>query len=391
MRKILAIGWANTRRFLRQRANLFFVFVFPVLIILLLGMMYGGGLGYRIGVHVAGEGGPLTADLVAALDDLDDITVATYDSEAALTEAVQRGRVTAGVLIPAGYDDALTGGGSVEVGVVARPSDQNAMLARETVRDVVSRQATPIRAARFAAEQGAAYFTDALPVAQALAGQEAAITVAYSQAGDSAFEDFDKLGTFDLGASQELVLFMFLTSLTAAADLILTRKLGVARRMLSTPTSTGVIVGGEVAGRFGVALVQGVYIMVGTLLLFGVNWGDPLGAIAILMLFALVGSGAAMLSGALFRNEQQAGGIGVLLGLGLAAIGGAMAPIEVFPPAMKTAALFTPHAWAIDAFSELVRRDGGFLDILPQLGVLAAFAAFFMGLATWRLHRVLTR
>jgi len=390
MRKMLAIGWANTLRFLRQRANLFFVFVFPVLIILLLGMMYGGGLSYRIGVHVAGAGGPLAANLVAALDDLDDISVTAYDSEAALTEAVQRGKVTAGVLVPAGYDAALMGGASAEVGVVARTSDQNALAARETVRDVVARQAAPIRAARFAAGQGAAPFADALPVAQALARREAAITVAYSQAGESAFEDFDKLGTFDLGASQELVLFMFLTSLTAAADLILTRKLGVARRMLSTPTSTGVIMGGEVAGRFGVALVQGIYIMVGTLLLFGVNWGDPLGAIAILVLFALVGSGAAMLSGSLFRNEQQAGGIGVLLGLGLAAIGGAMAPIEVFPPAMKTAALFTPHAWAVDAFAELVRRDGGFLDILPQLGVLAAFAVFFMALATWRLHRVLT-
>jgi ABC-2 type transport system permease protein len=391
MRKVLAIGWANTRRFLRQRSNLFFVFVFPILIILLLGMMYGGGMGYRIGVHVAGEGGPLASELVAALDTLEDVSVNTYDSEMALTDAVQRGKVTAGVVVPPDYDAALAGGGSVEVGVVARPTDQNAMLARETVRDVVSRQATPIRAARFAAEQGAAYFTDALPVARALAGQEAAITVAYSRAGESLFEGFEKLGTFDLGASQELVLFMFLTSLTAAADLILTRKLGVARRMLSTSTSTAVIVGGEVAGRFGVALVQGIYIMVGTLLLFGVNWGDPLGAIAILVLFALVGSGAAMLSGSLFRNEQQAGGVGVLLGLGLAAIGGAMAPIEVFPPAMKTAALFTPHAWAIDAFTELVRRDGGLLDILPQLGVLAAFAACFMMLATWRLHRVLTR
>jgi ABC-2 type transport system permease protein len=391
MRKVLAIGSANTRRFLRERANLFFVFVFPVLIILLLGMMYGGGMGYRIGVHVAGAGGPLAANLVAALDELEDADVSTYPTEAALTDAVQRGSVVAGVLIPANYDDALTGGGSAEVGVVARPSDQNAMLAREAVRDVVSRQATPIRAARFATEEGAASFADALPMAQVLAGQETAITVTYTQAGESVFEGFDKLGTFDLGASQELVLFMFLTSLTAAADLILTRKLGVARRMLSTPTSTGVILGGEVAGRFGVALVQGIYIMVGTLLLFGVSWGDPLGAIAILVLFALVGSGAAMLSGSLFRNEQQAGGIGVLLGLGLAAIGGAMVPIELFPPAMKTVALFTPHAWAVDAFSELVRRDGGFLDILPQLGVLAAFAAFFMGLATWRLRRVLTR
>ncbi len=168
------------------------------------------------------------------------------------------------------------------------------------------------------------------------------------------------------------------------------REMWVARRMLSTPTSTGVILVGEAAGRFGVAMVQGVYIMLGTLVIFGVNWGDPLGAIAVVVLFALVGSGAAMLSGALFRNEQQAGGLGVLLGLGLAAVGGAMVPIELFPDTMQTIARCTPHAWAIDAFAELVRRDGGLLDILPQLGVLAAFAAVFMALATWRLHRVLT-
>lgn len=390
MRKVLAIGWANTLRFLRQRSNIFFVFVFPVLIVLLLGMMFGGGFDARVGVYTAGEEGPLATELVAALDDLEEVQVTSYDSPGTLTEDVQRGAVAAGVLVPAGYDDALMGGASVDVDVVTRPNDQNGMLAVETVRDVVARQAMPLRAARFADEQGAVSFAQALVVGQIMAAKGAAVTVEYSQAGTSVFEGFSQLGTFDLGASQELVLFMFLTSLAAAADLILTRKLGVARRMLSTPTSTGVIVGGEVAGRFGVALVQGVYIMVGTLLLFGVNWGDPLGAMAVLVVFALVGSGAAMLSGSLFRNEQQAGGIGVLLGLGLAAVGGSMVPIELFPPAMKTVAQFTPHYWAVDAFADLVRRGEGFVGILPQLGVLAAFALAFMALATWRLHRVLT-
>jgi len=390
VKKILAIGWVNTVRLLRQRSNIFFVFVFPVLIILLLGVMFGGGFDAKVGVHVAGEGGPLAAALVEALDALEDIAVERLDSPEALTEAVQRGVVTAGVLVPAEYDSGLMNGEAVAVGFVARPSDQNGQLARETVREVVAAQGLPIRAARFAAGQGAGSFEDALAAARLVAAQEPSLTVTYTQAGESAFEDFEDLGTFDLGAGQELVLFMFLTSLAAAADLILTRRLGVARRMLSTPTSTGVILAGEVAGRFGVAMVQGVYIMVGTLVIFGVNWGDPLGAIAVVVMFALVGSGAAMLSGAIFRNEQQAGGLGVLLGLGLAAIGGAMVPIELFPDTMATIARFTPHAWAIDAFAELVRRDGGFLDILPQLGVLALFAVGFMGLATWRLHRVLT-
>ena len=161
--------------------------------------------------------------------------------------------------------------------------------------------------------------------------------------------------------------------------------------MLSTPTSTLVVVGGEATGRFAVALIQGVYIMVGTLLIFGVNWGDPLGAVAVLIVFAMVGAGAAMLMGSIFHNDQQAGGLGVLLALGLAALGGSMVPIEIFPENIQTVAKFTPHSWAIDAFAELVRRDGTLVDILPQLGVLLGFAVVLIMLATWRLRRVLTR
>jgi ABC-2 type transport system permease protein len=388
--KILTVGWANTLRLFRQRSNIFFVFVFPLLIILLLGVMFGGGFDALVAVSVEGEEGPLAASLIEDLDALDDISVERFASVEAATDAVQRGRVTAGVLIPAGFDAGLLGGEAMEVGFLTRPGDQNGMLTLEAVRAVVAAAGTPIRAARFAAVAGIASFETALPIAQLVASGEPGLTVTYATAGDSMFEDFENLGTFDMGAGSQLVLFMFLTSLAGAADLILTRRLGVARRMLSTPTSTGVILMGEAAGRFGVAMVQGVYIMVGTLLIFGVNWGDPLGAAAVVILFALVGSGAAMLSGSLFQNEQQAGGLGVLLGIGLAAIGGAMVPIELFPGTMQTIARFTPHAWAIDAFAELVRRDGGLLDILPQLGVLAAFAAFFLVLATWRLHRVLT-
>jgi ABC-2 type transport system permease protein len=160
--------------------------------------------------------------------------------------------------------------------------------------------------------------------------------------------------------------------------------------MLSTPTRTSTIVAGETLGRYGVALTQGLYIMLGTLLMFRVDWGDPAGAIAIVLLFAAVGSGAGMLMGALFENDQQAGGLGVLFGLVLAAAGGAMVPVEVFPETMQTVAKFTPHYWAIDGFAEMVRRGGSLDDILLNLAILAGFAVLFQVLATWRLHRTLT-
>ncbi len=391
MKKVLAIGWVNIVRFMRERANLFFVFAFPLLIILLLGAMYGSGFDTKVGVLVEGTGGPLTDRLLAAVEDLDETTVVVFDSQASLVDAVQRGRADGGLVIPSDYDAALSEGGFAEVTFVGRPADQTAQLLQVSVSEVLATELAPIRAARFAEVETGIGFGELLVQARAVVPRSERVSVVYREAGEPLFEGIEELGAFDLGASQQLVLFMFLTSLAGSAALIQTRRLGVARRMLSTPTSTLVIVGGEATGRFAVAIIQGIYIMVGTLLIFGVKWGDPLGAIAVLIMFALVGAGAAMLMGALFHNDQQAGGLGVLVSLGLGALGGSMVPIEIFPENIQTVAKFTPHSWAIDAFAELVRRDGSIVDILPQLGVLAAFAAVMLLLATWRLQRVLTR
>jgi ABC-2 type transport system permease protein len=391
MRKVLSIGWVNIVRFMRERANLFFVFAFPLLLILLLGAMYGSGFDTKVGVLVEGDGGPQAERLVAAIEDLEETTVVEVDSVAGLTDAVQRARVDGGVVVPQDYETAISGGGVTQVTFIGPPADQTAQLLQVSVGEVLAAEMAPIRAARFAEVATGGSFAELLAQARAVVPLSQTVSVTYREAGEPLFEGFDELGAFDLGASQQLVLFMFLTSLAGSAALIETRRLGVARRMLSTPTSTLVVVGGEATGRFAVALIQGVYIVVGTLLIFGVNWGDPLGAVAILIVFALVGAGAAMLMGSVFHNDQQAGGLGVLLALGLAALGGSMVPIEIFPESIQTVAKFTPHSWAIDAFAELVRRDGTLVDILPQLGVLIGFAAVLILVATWRLRRVLTR
>jgi ABC-2 type transport system permease protein len=131
---------------------------------------------------------------------------------------------------------------------------------------------------------------------------------------------------------------------TGAARLIETRRLGVARRILSTPTPVRTILAGQTLGRLAVALLQALLIVAGSALLFGVRWGDPAGTAAVVIAFSLVGAGAGTLIGSMFSNEEQAGPVAILIGLGLAALGGSMVPLEVFPPAMRTVAHLTPHA-----------------------------------------------
>ena len=137
-------------------------------------------------------------------------------------------------------------------------------------------------------------------------------------------------------------------------------------------------------------MVQGVFIMLGSLFAFGVNWGSPVAASALLLAFAAVGAGGGMLLGSVLDNDEQGASLGVFLGLGFAAIGGAMVPIEIFPETMKTVAHFTPHAWAIDGFSDLIRHDGGLADVLPEIGVLALYAIGLLAAAAYLLRRKLT-
>ncbi len=384
--KVLAIASANLQRLFRDRSNIFFVLILPVGIILLIGAQFGGGFEPKVGVVSEGDGAFVT-ELVEMLEAQPAFVVRSYDDVDALLTAVERGTAQAGVVIPADHDQLLRSGGTSEVGFVARADGVGQQL-RSTVDSVINAQASRVRAARVLSDATATSFDEALGIVGEVDNGLPRIGVATRTVGEALFPA--TMGQFDLGASSQLVLFMFLTGLTGSAALIQSRTLGVSTRMLSTPTKTSTIILGEALGRYAVVLVQGVYIMALTLVVFQVEWGDPLGAVAILLTFGAVAAGTAMLMGTLFRNDQQAGGIGVMAGLGLAALGGCMVPIEIFPETMRTVAHFTPHAWALDGFADLVRRDGTFVDVLPEVGVVTAFAVVIFAISAWRYRKVLT-
>jgi ABC-2 type transport system permease protein len=384
--KVLTIAGTNLRRLFRERSNIFFVIILPILLILLLGSVFGGGLTPVLGI-VAEDTGQLGRELAAAIEGTEGLTTERYDDRDSLLTAVERGRVSAGVVIPAGYDQRVRAGEDVALPFYGRP-DSNARHLRSSIVAAVARQNEVLRAARFAASEGVGPFEQVLPLAREAAQVTPGVTVESVRVGEAPVE---RTGAFEYGASTQLLLFVFLTSLTGGLALIETRTLGLSRRMLSTPTSIQTILAGEALGRFAVALLQGVLIMVGSALLFGVTWGNLTGAISVLLLFCLVGTGAAMLFASVLSNVQQAIGVALLLGLGMAAIGGSMAPLEIFPDTLRTIARITPHAWGNEAFTELIGRNGTVVDILPQLGVLALYAAVLLALSTWRLRKVLTQ
>lgn len=385
--KSLSIGWVNVKRLFRERSNIFFVFIFPIAIVLLVGLQFGGDFRPAIGLS-SGDDGEIASAIEDALVADGSLEVQPFESDSELIAAIERGAIQAGLLLPADMDSDAADGVRLEFEYVSRPDGAGPQL-QSIVSAIIAEVMAPVGAAQFADVETGAGFAPALVVARSVSDQVEPIGVEVRSVGESLFPA--TMGQFDLGASSQLVLFVFLTALAGSAALILTRKLGISKRMLSTPTRIGSIIVGESLGRFGTALIQGIYIIVLTFLIFRVNWGDPIGAFLLLVALAAVGAGAGMLLGSVFDNDEQAGGVGVVLSLGLAALGGAMVPSELFSPTMRTIAHLTPHAWALDGYAVLVRHDGSTLDILPQLGVLAIYAIVLLSLAAWRLRIAITR
>ncbi len=388
--KILVIAGTSIRRLLRDRSNIFFVFLMPLLLILILGAAFGGSGDSRIG-FVAVGGGELAKDLRGRIAAAEGVAVRDFDDPDAVILAVERGQLEAAVILPDGYDTSLRGGEGVTVKFVASP-DASAQALKNTVQSAVTEQGAVLRAAAFATTQGAVDFSGALANAEKNTKTVVGLKIEQSTVGEPFA--FSQLGRFELGAYSQLLLFVFLTSMTGSTALIQSRQLGVSRRMLSTPTPVRTILLGEALGRLGVALVQGLLIIVGTAIFFGVDWGDPLGASATFLLFSLGAAGVGMLMGAVFANDQQAGGLGVMLGIGLGALGGCMIPLaimKIFSPTLWQVAHITPHAWGIEAFEELILRNGTIADITLELAILAAFAAVVFALGAWRLRASLTR
>lgn len=381
----VAVAGTELRLFLRDRSNLFFVFVFPLLLVLMIGLQFGEGASAGR-VAVSGVGSDLQTGLVEQLED-DDVVVSdpAWDDALAL---LARGRLDVAVRVDAGAAAAYDRGQAVTLEVV-RGSSGSAQVVEQQVRVA----ADALRADRnriLALEDAGVPAARAGAAIEAAEGQVVAPRLEVTSV-DRLSEEFAGMGQYEVGASGQVLLFTFLACLGGSATLIQARRLGVVSRMLAGPMTAGELVAGQILGRWAIALFEGGYLMVATSLLFGVDWGNLPLALLVLLLFSLVAAGAAILVGTLLENEGAASGAGVGLGLVLAALGGSMFPLELFPDTMRTISRVTPHSWAYEALADIQRRDAGLLDVLPQLGVLAAMALALAVLGGWTLRRSLAR
>ena len=387
LRKALALGRVNLLRQVRDRSDAFFVFVLPTIVVLALGLQFGGSARARLGVVVPAGDAAAAAFVALLAGDATRFEIRPVGDSTALDAQVARGQLEAGVVVPDGFADGLRGDGTVEVRYVATPAALAAGL-RAPIDAAVARLEAVTTAARLSVAADLADWQVALAAAEAHYRDVPGVEVEVTQVGQPGL--FAGFSGFSFGASTQLILFTFLTSMTAAGRLVEARRLGVSRRMTATPTGPWTIVAGEGVGRYLIAVLQAGYIVAVTAIAFSVDWGDPLAAAVLVALFALVSAAAALLVGALARTPEQASSMGIFLGLALGALGGCMIPYQTMPDAMQSIARVVPHSWALLGLQDLIRTGAGIEAVLPNIAVLVGFSVVLLALAAWRFRKAIT-
>lgn len=363
----------DLRRLTRDRLALFFVAVLPFVLIVAIGSFIPPEDVDVVLAVVDQDGSPATADLLEALRADDSIQLETgYDRRGAERD-VRIQTVSAAIVLPEGFGAHLAAG-SATIEVLADPASSSASLVQSALSEAVGEQAELLTVQR---ELTAAGATDPAAIAeQAVAATEGSavdVTVVGDESSGS---------NYAFVAGGQMILFMFVNSLTAGAGFIEMRRLGILGRARAGPVDAGDMLFGLGVSRFLIATGLAVMITVLAALVYDVEWGSLAVLGSVIVLFGLVSAGASTLIGALFDEPDAAVSVGIPVGIGMAALGGCMFPLFLAPEAMQVAAkILTPHAWAVDAILGTAYDGKGLGQLWTNLAVLALWAVVLTALA----------
>jgi ABC-type multidrug transport system permease subunit len=186
---------------------------------------------------------------------------------------------------------------------------------------------------------------------------------------------------------QFTVLSAFFLVLVVGWLFVAERTHGTLVRLRAAPLARWQILLGKLLPCLLVSLVQGVVLLLAGRLVVNLSWGaEPWLLMLVVACTSAAAVGLAMLVASVARTETQVAVYGVLLVLVLGGVSGSLMPRELMPESMKRASLVTPHAWALDAYSQLLGSPTPDVGVvLTACGVLLAFGTGFLALAWWRM------
>jgi len=177
---------------------------------------------------------------------------------------------------------------------------------------------------------------------------------------------------------------VFFIVLTLASSFLQEKNNGTFQRILTAPLSKTALIIGKLLPYYLVNLIQIALMFAVGVVLFHLQLGNIPALILVSLALCASANGLGLLVATIGRTEAQVNGLSVLLAITLSALGGMMVPVFVMPEFMQTLSQFTPHAWALAGYHDVIVRGFGVGDVLGEAGVLFGFAVLFFLLALWR-------
>jgi ABC-2 type transport system permease protein len=422
MNKIVTIAINDLRVFLKDRSNIIFLTLVPLVMTFIIGYVNGGGFGgggsstLRVDLFDQ-DNSELSAQFIISMKeansslvlcpaDNDENDVCSLGDSAEFTreqaeQRVREGDTLALIEIPAGFGAAVESFEPVSITYISNENFTAPGFIRQAVDTAVLRVNGAIVAARVGADVAgqiegidlddarraaftqqvydrAAGIWDANPVqvnyelteeaeASAGANQEAGLTTGLAQSVP--------------GMGSMFVMFTVFGGMTF---LVVERKQWTLQRLVALPVSRAQLIAGKILSRFLLGILQfAVVIAMGVLM--GVNLGnDPIAFTLIVLAYTLSITALSFALGTQLENEEQASGLSLLLSLALAPLGGSWWPLDIVPEFMRNIGHISPVAWAMDGFNQLAFFQGGLGDVLLPIGVLLAMSVVFFVIAVSR-------
>ena len=413
MLKTLLIGIKDLKLVFRDRAALVFMLLAPFLLTIGMGFVTGRFSGGSSGlsdipvviVNLDQEQlGNALADVFSS-EELADLMEPTKSSDPeAARQLIDEDQATAAVIIPEGFTRSIipTQGTAftesvaqpepVKIEVYANPSrPASAGVVKAIVDEFISRveegRTSGITSIVQLMQSGLLDPQNAEAEALSLLQngdqtETSAIRLKTNQEGAEAI-DFDILAYMAPGMA---LLFLMYTVSYGGRSILAEHSQGTLPRLLVSPTSTAQVLGGKVLGIFLTGVAQVGILILASTIFFGVQWGDAVGLVVLILAAVFGATGWGMLVTALARSPAQVGSIGSALMLIFGILGGSFINLEQMPSFVRTVSKITPNAWGLDGFTTLA-LGGTLPNLVEPITALLIMGAVLFGVAVLLFNR----
>ncbi|HKI31150.1 MAG TPA: ABC transporter permease [Gemmataceae bacterium] len=186
------------------------------------------------------------------------------------------------------------------------------------------------------------------------------------------------------------VMFAFALLVVVGWLFVSERRRGTLKRLRAAPVTRSQVLLGKFLPCLALAALQGTFLLIAGKLVFGMRWGPDSWPVAkqvawlfpVVLTTAFAAMGLSLFVAALVRTEMQVAIYGSVLVMALGLVSGCLWPREQMPENAKHVSLVTPHAWALDAYKQLLgSSEPNTQMVLTSCLVLVGFGAGFLALS----------